>query len=155
MALVKVNQSLFPRFSNLWEDFLGSDITDLPNWETKFTVPAVNIVEKPDKFFVNLAIPGMERSDFKINVDNGILSVASEKEEEHEEEDKDSKFTRRKFYYHSFKHSFTLPESVQADQIEAIYENRPAAKVNLAQKICLLQPPMATFFYLKIVSQKV
>ena len=123
MALVKVNQSLFPRFSNLWEDFLGSDITDLPNWETKFTVPAVNIVEKPDKYLVNLAIPGMERSDFKINVDNGILSVASEKEEKHEEKDKDSQFTRREFYYHSFKRSFTLPESVQADQIEAKYEN--------------------------------
>lgn len=123
MALVKVNQSLFPRFSNLWEDFLGNDITDLSNLETKFTVPAVNIVEKPDKFLVNLAIPGMERSDFKIHVDNGVLSVASEKEERHEEKDKDSKFTRREFYYHSFKRSFTLPESAQADQIEAIYEN--------------------------------
>lgn len=123
MALVKVNQSLFPRFSNLWEDFLGSDITDLSDWETKFTVPAVNIVEKPDKFLVSLAIPGMERSDFKINVDNGVLSVASEKEEKHEEKDTDSRFTRREFYYHSFKRSFTLPESVQADKIEATYEN--------------------------------
>lgn len=123
MALVKVNQSLFPRFSNLWEDFLGGDITDVANWETKFTVPAVNIVEKPDKFLVSLAIPGMERSDFNVSVDNGVLSVASEKEEKHEEKDKDSKFTRREFYYHSFRRSFTLPESVQADQIGATYEN--------------------------------
>ncbi|MHB9147448.1 MAG: Hsp20/alpha crystallin family protein [Candidatus Amoebophilus sp.] len=120
---MKVDQSLFPRLSNLWEDFLGKDITDLPNWKTGASVPAVNIVEKPDKFLVHLAIPGMDRNDFKINIDNGVLSVASEKEEEHEEKDKESKYTRREFCYQSFKRSFTLPESVQADKIEAKYEN--------------------------------
>ncbi|ACP20988.1 hypothetical protein Aasi_1697 [Candidatus Amoebophilus asiaticus 5a2] len=121
---MKVDQSLFPRLSNLWEDFLGKDITDLPNnWKTGASVPAVNIVEKSDKFLVQLAIPGMDRNDFKINIDNGVLSVASEKEEEHEEKDKESKYTRREFCYQSFKRSFTLPESVQADKIEAKYEN--------------------------------
>jgi HSP20 family protein len=123
MALVKVNQSLFPRLSNLWEDFLGSDITNLTDWETRCTVPSVNIMEKPDKFLLSLAIPGMNRSDFKINVDNGVLSVASEKEEKHEEKDKDGRFTRREFCYHSFKRSFTLPDFVQTDKIEAKYEN--------------------------------
>ena len=123
MTLMKVDQSLFPKFSDLWEDFLGKDINDLPNWKTGSSVPAVNIVEKPDKFMVHLAIPGMDRNDFKINIDNGVLSVASEKEEEHEEKDKESKYTRREFCYRSFKRSFTLPESVQADKIEAKYEN--------------------------------
>lgn len=123
MTLMKIDQSLFPKFSNLWEDFLGKDINDLPNWKTGSSVPAVNIVEKPDKFLVHLAIPGMDRNDFKINIDNGVLTVASEKEEEYEEKDKDSKYTRREFCYQSFRRSFTLPESVQADKIEAKYEN--------------------------------
>jgi HSP20 family protein len=120
---MKVDQSLFPKFSNLWEDFLGKNISDFPNWKTGGSVPAVNIVEKPDKFLVHLAIPGMDRDDFKINIDNGVLSVASEQEEEHEEKDKESKYTRREFCYQSFKRSFTLPESVQADKIEAKYDN--------------------------------
>ncbi|OJW66632.1 MAG: heat-shock protein Hsp20 [Candidatus Amoebophilus sp. 36-38] len=123
MTLMKVDQSLFPRFSNLWEDFLGKDVMDMPNWKVGASIPAVNIVEKTDKFLVHLASPGMNRNDFKINVDNGVLTVASEKKEEHEEKDKESRFTRREFSYQSFKRSFTLPESVQADKIEAKYEN--------------------------------
>jgi HSP20 family protein len=120
---MKVDKSLFPSFSNLWEDFLGKDITDPANWKNGCSVPAVNIVEKPDKFVVHLAVPGMDRGDFRIDVDNGILTVSSEKEEKHEERDKEGKFTRREFCYHSFKRSFTLPESVQPDKIEAKYEN--------------------------------
>lgn len=123
MTLMKVDKNLFPRFSNLWEDFIGRDIMDIPNSKVGVSIPAVNIVEKSDKYLVHLASPGMNRTDFKINVDNGVLSVASEKEEEYEEKDKDSKFTRREFSYRSFKRSFTLPESVQADKIEAKYEN--------------------------------
>jgi HSP20 family protein len=121
---MKVDQNLFPKFSNLWEDFLGKDINDLSNWKTGSSVPAVNIVEKSDKFLVHLAIPGMDRNDFKISIDNGVLSVSSELVKEHEEvQDKESKYTRREFCYQSFKRSFTLPESVQADKIEAKYEN--------------------------------
>src|SRR5690348_5729265 len=121
MAIMRLNQTLLPGFSNLWEDFLGRDITDMPTLRGEFSVPAVNIEEKPDRFLVHLASPGMNRNDFKINVDNGVLSVSSEKEEEHEAQD--SKFTRREFAYQSFSRSFTLPESVQADKIEAKYEN--------------------------------
>ena len=124
MSLMKVEQgSLLPSFSNIWEDFFGRDITDLPSWRTGSNMPAVNIEEKPDKFLVCLAAPGMKRGDFKIEVDNGVLSVSSEKEEEHEEKDKAGKFTRREFSYQSFKRSFTLPDAVKADQIAAKYED--------------------------------
>jgi HSP20 family protein len=120
MTLMKVDQSnLFPSLSNMWEDFFGRDITDLPSWRSGTSIPAVNIEEKPNEFLVSLAAPGMKRDDFKIEVDNGLLTVSSEKEEIHE--DKGGKFTRREFSYQSFKRSFTLPEGVKTDQIEAKY----------------------------------
>ena len=124
MSLMKLDQSsLMPSFSNIWEDFFGRDIADIPSWKMGSSMPAVNIEEKPDKFLICLAVPGMKGEDFKIEVDNGVLSISSEKDEKHEEQDKAGKFTRREFSYQSFKRSFTLPESVKADQIEARYED--------------------------------
>jgi HSP20 family protein len=117
---MKLDQSnLFPSLSNTWEDFFGRDITNLPSWRTGMSMPAVNIEDKPDKFLVHLAVPGMKRDDFKIELQNGLLTVSSEKEETHE--DKAENFTRREFSYQSFKRSFTLPESVKADKIDAKY----------------------------------
>lgn len=122
MTLMKVDQSnLFPGVSNIWEDFFGRDITDLPSWRTGSSIPAVNIEEHPDKFLVCLAAPGIERDDFKIEVEQGVLIISSEKKDRHEE--KTDKFTRREFSYQSFKRSFTLPETIKVDQIDAKYEN--------------------------------
>ena len=124
MSLMKLDQrSLLPSFSNIWEDFFGRDITDFPSQRMSVSLPAVNIEEKPDKFLVCLAVPGMKREDFKIEVDHGILSISSEKEEKHEEKDQVGKFTRREFSYQTFKRSFTLPESVKADEVAAKYED--------------------------------
>lgn len=124
MSLMKLNQSSWmPSLPNIWEDFFGRDITDIPSWRMGSSIPAVNIEEKSDKFLVYLAVPGMKREDFKIAVNNGVLSVCSEKEEKHEEQDKAGKFTRREFSYQTFKRSFTLPESIKPDQIEAKYED--------------------------------
>lgn len=124
MSLMKLDQSSWmPSLPNIWEDFFGRDITDIPSWRMGSSIPAVNIEEKSDKFLVCLAVPGMKREDFKIAVNNGVLSVYSEKEEKHEEQDKAGKFTRREFSYQTFKRSFTLPESIKPDQIEARYED--------------------------------
>lgn len=80
MSLMKVDQhGLVPKFSNLWEDFFGKDIMETPSWSRSFSMPAVNIEEKDNAFEVSLAVPGMQRDDFKIEVDNGVLRVASEK----------------------------------------------------------------------------
>lgn len=124
MSLMKLDQrSLLPSFSNIWEDFFGRDITDFSSQRMSVSLPAVNIEEKPDKFLVCLAVPGMKREDFKIEVDHGILSISSEKEEKHEEKDQVGKFTRREFSYQTFKRSFTLPESVKAAEVTAKYED--------------------------------
>jgi len=93
-------------------------------WRSASSVPAVNIEETPQAFTVTLAAPGVQRDDFAIEIDNGILTVSSKKEQKHEEHDKEGKYTRREFRYHAFSRSFTLPkEEVDADKITASYKD--------------------------------
>ena len=84
-------------------------------------VPAVNITEHKDEYQVSLAEPGLKKDDFKIDVDGNMLTISSEKEENKEEIDK--RFTRKEYSYSSFSRSFTLPEEINKEKIEAKYED--------------------------------
>ncbi|HEY4656805.1 MAG TPA: Hsp20/alpha crystallin family protein [Cyclobacteriaceae bacterium] len=85
------------------------------------SVPAVNIVEKDNAFEIELAAPGLEKKDFKVTVDRGVLTISAEKEMKKEE--KEDNYTRKEFNYTSFSRSFALPESVTDESIKANYEN--------------------------------
>ena len=82
-------------------------------------VPAVNIAENENGFDIELAVPGLNKEDFKISVDKNVLSVSADKKTENVEEGK--KFSKREYNYTSFTRSFTLPESVDHSKIEAGY----------------------------------
>lgn len=83
------------------------------------TIPSVNIVENPTDFKVSLAVPGMVKEDFNIDVEDDMITISAQKEVNSEE--KDEKFTRREYNYSSFSRSFTMPENVKQDAIEASY----------------------------------
>ena len=83
-------------------------------------MPAVNIKEDDLSFILDVAAPGMEKKDFKLELNHNVLIISAEKEEE--KEDKKKKFSRREFNYTSFKRSFTLPETVKQEGITASYE---------------------------------
>lgn len=83
-------------------------------------VPAVNITENENGYQVSLAAPGLKKDDFKIDVEGNMLTISSEKEESREEKDK--KFTRKEYNYSSFRRSFSLPDEVNREKIEAKYE---------------------------------
>jgi HSP20 family protein len=82
-------------------------------------MPSANIREKEKQFEVELAAPGMDKKDFRIEIDNNILSISAEREDEKTEE-KDN-YTRREFSYNSFARSFQIPSSVNAEAIKATY----------------------------------
>jgi len=103
---------------SIWDNFFGRDPWDLTNFSEN-TLPAVNIRENNDGFMVEVAAPGMKKEDFKIELDNNLLVISSEKQENNEE--KKGEFTRREFSYQSFQRSFTLPKSVEETQIAASY----------------------------------
>ncbi len=106
-------------FDNFFENSMGTDF--LSNFNTGITLPAVNIKETNEEFVLELAIPGMKKSDFIIDVENKILSVASEVRIENEETKQN--YTRREFGYSSFKRTFTLPDSVESDSVKGTYKD--------------------------------
>tara|TARA_R110002124_G_scaffold184823_3_gene352251 strand:+ start:534 stop:962 length:429 start_codon:yes stop_codon:yes gene_type:complete len=90
--------------------------------ETNTTLPSVNIKENENEFIVDVAVPGMKKTDFKIDLDNDVLTISSEKTEKDEESS--DNYTRKEYSYRSFKRSFSLPQGiVNRDKIEAVYKN--------------------------------
>lgn len=110
--------SLFDDFFKPLNERLGS-FNDL--WENAMTSPPVNIAENNNEFHISFAVPGMKKEDFHIDMDSNILTVSCEKETEKEEKEK--KYTRKEYSYSSFSRSFTLPDEVNKDKIDAKYEN--------------------------------
>lgn len=76
-----------------------------------------------DDNHVEVAAPGMKKSDFKIEVDNNLLIISSAKEDKNEEVDSKGNYTRREFSYQSFKRTFTLPGTVEGEKIKAKYDD--------------------------------
>ncbi len=85
------------------------------------TKPAVNIREEDNRYVLELAVPGIDKKDLKIDVEEDILTISMEQKQEKEEQEKDYK--RREFSYSSFCRSFYLPEDANKEKIEASYKD--------------------------------
>jgi HSP20 family protein len=124
MTLVRRSDYL-PAWANFVNDFFNTDLSD---WsfrhysDTNTTLPAVNIKENADAFLVEMAAPGMVKEDFKVELNNDLLTISSEKKNENETKEGET-YTRREYSYQSFSRSFTLPKTVDAEKISAKYEN--------------------------------
>lgn len=117
MTLVKRSNDLFP---SLLDDFFGRDWFN-SGQTAGSTMPAVNLKEDENNFEVELAAPGMSKNDFKIELDNNLLTISCEKEERHEEKGEKGQYARREFNYRSFQRSFNLPNTIESDKINARY----------------------------------
>lgn len=119
--------SVFDDFFKPWNEWFDNGGL----WGKVMNVPAVNITEQKNDYLVSLAAPGLKKDDFKIDVDGSMLTISSEKEETKEEKDK--RFTRKEYNYSSFSRSFTLPEEINKEKIEAKYEDG-VLKISLPRK---------------------
>ncbi len=108
--------TVFDDFFKPWNEWFDNSSAFLGR---TMTVPAVNIVENKEDYMVSLAVPGMKKEDFNIDVEGNMLTISSEKEESKEE--KEDKYTRKEYNYSSFSRSFTLPDEVNKEKIEAKY----------------------------------
>lgn len=118
---------IFDDFFKPWNEWFDNGNL----WGRTMNVPAVNITENKENYQVSLAVPGMKKDDFKIDIDGNMLTISSEQEENKEEKDK--KFTRKEYSYSSFSRSFTLPEEINKEKIEAKYEEG-VLKISLPRK---------------------
>lgn len=118
MTTLRFNQ---PTLKNL-DSFLDSLLNDAPSTnDYRMNFPAVNIVETNDDYQLEFNVPGRKKDDFKITIDKNILTVSFEKKEE--EKDESKKIIKREFMAQSFKRSFTLDEKINAEDINAKYED--------------------------------
>ena len=110
--------AVFDDFFKPWNEWFDEGTAF---FNRQLTIPAVNVSETKENFMVTLAVPGMKKEDFNIRIDGTMLTISCEKEEEKEENEK--AFNRKEYNYSSFSRSFTLPEEVMKDKIDALYEN--------------------------------
>ena len=107
--------SLFNDFFKPWNEWFDSDLMKT------MTVPSVNVAENEKEYRLTMAAPGLKKDDFKIDIDGNLISISAKIKTENEE--KDEKFSRKEYSYRTFSRSFTLPDMVNAEKIEAVYEN--------------------------------
>ncbi len=104
--------SLFDRFFNRSGEGQSADAV----W-----APQTDLVEKEDAFHLRIDVPGMSKDDISINLQNGALTVSGERTSEQTEEDED--YVRVERAFGTFHRTFRLPDTVDAENIEAAYED--------------------------------
>lgn len=126
MTLAKLSNNWFPSFPSLVDRFFDGDLMDWGNSNyagEQSTLPAVNVKENDNEFQIEVAAPGLKKEDFILHLDNGRLTISSEKRDEKVEKEGE-KVTRGEFNYQSFQRSFNVAENlVNADKIAAKYNN--------------------------------
>lgn len=85
------------------------------------SMPAVNIKEDEKSYILDLAIPGIDKKDMKIDINEDVLTISSETKTE-AEESKDG-YKRKEFSYSSFCRSFYIPENVNREKVTAAYKD--------------------------------
>ncbi|ESU28234.1 putative heat-shock related protein [Flavobacterium limnosediminis JC2902] len=125
MGLLAKNDSKTNPYT-LLEEFFPKDIVE---WGFKnftdigSTMPSVNLSETEREYQIDLAAPGMKKEDFRVEIEDKTISIASEKQERFEETNKKENYTRKEFNYTSFCRSFHLPDAAETERIEAIYKD--------------------------------
>jgi HSP20 family protein len=118
----------------LFDEFFSGNL--LPNYIEEGawkSTPAVNIYETNERFEIEIAAPGLDKEDFKIDLKDEYLMVYSEKKDKKEEKEK-GKVVRTEFRYSSFQRSFALPKNIDASAINATHKNG-ILKIELPKRV--------------------
>jgi len=116
MNLIRFNNRN-ENYLNLFDHIMNDNFYKSHN--SACTKPATNIIENENNFELSLAVPGLEKDDIKIDLEDNLLTISAEKEAEKE----NVNFSRKEFAYQSFSRSFTLPKTVEIENIKADYKN--------------------------------
>ena len=121
MSPVKFNGN--GNFPSLLDEFMGRDMDKLfnfnTNWPGLIRYQVGSLI--PAGYYIDMAVPGLKKEDFSLSLDNGKLTVSTQKQNQTEEKDANEQFTKREFSYHAFSRSFWLPDTCEQDKIDAHY----------------------------------
>lgn len=120
MSLIKFNNANSRNLSTGLNDVFESFFNDSFFSDRMMSkVPAVNISETSDQYHIEMAAPGLQKEDFKINLDRNLLTVSVEQQKDQTQNDK--QYNKREYCYTSFVRSFALPDTADDAKIEATY----------------------------------
>ena len=126
MRIVKYNNNKV--FPSLMNEFFNDDFR-MNVINNNHSVPSVNSIENDNSFEIDLAVPGMKKDDFTIQLNDKVLVISSENKNSVE----NNSMSLNEFNYSSFQRSFIVPETVELDKIKANYKNG-ILKVKLPKK---------------------
>lgn len=115
-----------------WDnDFFDLDLSN--------RIPSVNIIENAKDFKIEMAAPGLEKKDFHITAEKGMLTISAEKKTETKEEKEN--YMRKEFSYNTFTRSFRLPENCLPEKVDAKYENGVLSLLLPKKEVTISAPP--------------
>ena len=138
MTIVKRNINS-PYFPDWLEDFFSGEVFNPLIKSRVASVPMVNVYENDESFRIEVAVPGIKKDDIKINLENDIIKISAELEAELEVENE--KCTKREYSYKSFSRSFTLPDSVDVEKIDAKSVDGILKITIMKKEENIIQPP--------------
>jgi len=113
--LARINRSYVPAY---WDDFFNDKFfNQLKSTDSNKSLPEVNVSEDEKGYTIEVAVPGIAKDDFNLEIENDVLTISTEQKENNDEQKQN--FLRREFNYQSFKRSFQLPETIDQEQIKA------------------------------------
>jgi len=124
--------SPYSPLSDLFQDLFGDNNKEKMEYKNYECAPSANILENNDGFELQLAIPGIQKEDVKISLEKNVLNISSEKEAA--KPDENTKYSRREFLYGTFSRSFTLPETINTDNIGADFRDG-ILRITLPKKV--------------------
>ena len=107
------------RLADIFDNMFTKSMEDIDKKNCD-CVPSANIIENDKSFEIMMAVPGYNKEDIQIELENNVLSIFNDKGQD---EEKEIKYTRREFGIGTFRRSFTLPRIVDAAKISADYKN--------------------------------
>ena len=120
--LARQTRSLPSLFEDIFEPLMKLPFTNLRgDGGSLLSVPSVNITDTRDNYKISMAVPGLKKEDLKIDLEGNLLTISAQSEEQKEENE--GRYTRQEYNYSSFSRSFTLPEDVKRENLQAKYEN--------------------------------
>ena len=119
--LAKINRNYVPTY---WDDFFNDNFFKSVNTiNCNGSSPAVNVIEDEKQYRIDVAVPGMPKNDFRIDLDDDVLTISSQKTETDEaDESNNPRYMRREFSYSTFKRSFQIPDSIDQENIKASHD---------------------------------
>lgn len=130
MSLIRWKRNDFLPAASWLEDFFHDDFFK-KGLQLGTSVPPVNVKETEHSYHLEVAVPGMKKEDFRISLDNGVMTIASEHKQEKEEKEGE-KITRKEYNYSSFSRSFSLPDNASEEDISAEYTDG-VLKISMAK----------------------